>query len=127
MMTGFVLIAFLALLTVAGINLAYEFTFGRKRWKQFKSTPKKQRRKFKQVLKDLWIKIFSRDKTKGFVWVGLIILFMRFFVRLNIYYIVFACVVFTLAAISRFAPPINRDTIKGETNEGFSEAVIENT
>ena len=116
----------LAVLATAGINAAYEFTLGRKRWKQFKAVEKKKRRTPRQVAKDLWAKIFSREKTKGFIWVGIIIMFMSFFVRLNVYYIVFACVVFTMAAISRFAPPVKRDIIKeNETDIATDEVAGE--
>lgn len=105
----------LAFLITIAINVVFELTVGKKYWRQFKSTPKKPRRKLRQVLLDLWHRIFSRERTKGFVWAGIVILLMSLVVRLNVYYICFACVVFVLAAISRFAPPVKSATIACET------------
>jgi uncharacterized membrane-anchored protein YitT (DUF2179 family) len=96
---------FLSLLVAAIINIVYEMTFGKKYWRQLKQSPKKPRRSVKAVLKDFWLRAFSRNNTKGFVWAGIVILLMSFMVRLNIYYIVFACVIFAFAALTRFAPP----------------------
>ena len=111
---GLGLILLLSLLITAGINIIFEILWGKKYWRAFKSAPKRQRRTLRQVLSDLWHRIFSRDKTRGFVWTGIVILLMSLVVRLNVYYIIFACMVFTLAAISRFAPRVSRATIQGE-------------
>ena len=106
----------LAFLITIVINTVFELTVGKKYWHQFKATPKKPRRHWRQVLLDLWHRIFSRERTKGFIWAGVIILLLSLVVRLNVYYICCACVVFTLAAISRFAPPVKSATIPCESS-----------
>jgi len=97
--------AVLALLIAVGINIVYELTVGRKFWQAWKNAPQKPHRSWRIVVRDLWRRAFSRERTKGLVFAGVILLFMSYFVRLNVYYLVVACLVFTLAAISRFAPP----------------------
>ena len=106
---------FLSLFLTVSINLIYEFTIGRKFWQAWKSTPQKPRRSRRQVCLDLWRRVFSRERTKGFVFAGFVLLLMSYFVRLNIYYLVVSCIVFTLAAISRFAPPTKSATISHES------------
>lgn len=103
--------AFLVSLT---INLVYELTAGRKYWRQLKATPRQPRRKIRDVLKQWWQRAFARERTKGYVWAGIILLLMSWVVNLNIYYVVVAGSVFTLAAISRFAPPTKSATIPYE-------------
>lgn len=105
---GFFSVILLSLFTTSAINIFYEVIWGKKYWRRLKAQPQKPKRPVKTVLKDLWRRAFSRDKTKGFVWAGIIILMMSFFVRLNIYYIIFACAIFIFAAMTRFA------TINGE-------------
>lgn len=103
-----------ALFLSAGINVIYELTVGRKFWHEWKNAPEKPHRNWRIIVKDLWRRAFSRERTKGFVFAGVVLLFMSYVVRLNIYYIIIACVVFTLAAISRFAPPKKSGTISHE-------------
>ena len=102
-----------ALLISVAINVVYELTVGRKYWRQLKATPR-PRRKLRDVLKAWWQRAFSRERTKGYVWAGIILLLMSWVVNLNIYYVVVAGIVFTLAAISRFAPPTKSATIPYE-------------
>ena len=104
-----------ALLFAVGINVIYELTVGRKFWQAWKNEPKKPRRNWRAVLRDLWRRAFSRERTKGLVFAGVILLFMSYFVKLNVYYIVVACLVFTMAAVSRFAPPQKSATIPHES------------
>lgn len=103
-----------ALLVSVGINAVYELTIGRKYWRQLKAAPRRPRRKIKDVLKVWWQRAFSRERTKGYVWAGIILLLMSWVVNLNIYYVVVAGIIFTLAAISRFAPPPKSATIACE-------------
>ena len=120
-----------ALLFTVGLNLVYELTVGRKFWVALRSAPKKPRRNWRVVLRNLWQRAFSRERTKGLVLAGVVLLFMSYFVRLHVYYIVVACLVFTMAAISRFAPPSKSaimphesgsDTQVGQTNCPPSES-----
>lgn len=104
----------IALLITVGFNIIYELTVRRKYWQAWKNTPKKTRRSWRQVVRDLWQRAFSRERTKGLVFVGVVLLAMSYFVRLNVYYLVVACLVFTMAAISRFAPPVKSATIPHE-------------
>ena len=104
----------LALLLAVGINVIYELTVGRKFWQQWRKAPKKPKRNWRIVLRNLWQRAFARERTKGFVWAGIILLLMSYVVRLNVYYVVVACFVFTMAAISRFAPPTKSATIPHE-------------
>jgi len=103
-----------SLFLTVGINLIYELTVGRKFWQEWRNAPKKLRRNWRVVLRDLWRRAFSRERTKGLVFAGIVLLLMSYVVRLNIYYVVVACLVFTLAAISRFAPPTKSATIPYE-------------
>lgn len=103
-----------ALLFAVGINVIYELTAGRKFWQEWRHAPKKPRRNWRIVLRDLWRRAFSRERTKGLVFAGVVLLFMSYVVRLNVYYIVMACVVFTLAAVSRFAPATKSATMPHE-------------
>lgn len=104
----------LALFVAVGINLIYELTAGRKFWVAWKNAPKKTHRPFGVVVRDLWRKAFSRERTKGLVFAGVVLLLMSYVVRLNVYYIVVACLVFTMAAVSRFAPAQKSVTIPHE-------------
>ena len=106
---------FLSLFLTVSINLIYEFTVGRKFWQKWQNAPKKPRRNWWLVLRDLWQRAFARERTKGFIFAGIVLLLMSYFVRLNVYYIVVACFVFTMAAISRFAPPTKSATISHES------------
>ncbi|MBR4418430.1 MAG: hypothetical protein IKT33_00300 [Clostridia bacterium] len=113
---------FWALFLAVGINVIYELTAGRKFWQAWRNAPKKPRRNWRGVLRDLWRRAFSRERTKGLVFAGIILLLTSYVVKFQVYYILVACLVFTLAAISRFAPPVKSDTIKhessGDTNLG---------
>lgn len=111
LLRNFVFSLFLAV----SFNLIFELTAGRKFWLAWKNTPKKPRRNWRVVVRDLWRRAFSRERTKGFVLAGLVLLLMSYFVRLKVYYIVIACLVFTMAAITRFAPPIKSATIPHES------------
>lgn len=104
-----------AFLVSFAINLVYELTAGRKYWRELRATPRPPRRKVRDVLKAWWRTAFSRERTKGYVWAGIILLLMSWVVNLNIYYVVVAGIVFTLAAISRFAPPTKSATIPYES------------
>ncbi len=104
----------LSLFLTVGINLIYELTVGRKFWQEWRKAPKKTHRNWRVVLRDLWRRVFSRERTKGLVMAGIVLLLMSYVVRLNVYYLVVACVVFMLAAISRFAPPTKSATIPCE-------------
>lgn len=115
----------IALLIAVGFNIIYELIVGRKFWQAWKNAPKKPHRSWRQIARELWRRAFSRERTKGLVFAGVVLLFMSYFVRLNIYYIVLACLVFTMATISRFAPPIksviiphepSHDTTSSQTN-----------
>ena len=106
---------FFALFLTVGINVIYELTVGRKFWLAWKNAPKKPRRNWRVVLRDFWRRAFSRERTKGFVFAGIVLLLMSYVVRLNVYYVVIAGVVFTLAAISRFAPPLKSATMLHES------------
>lgn len=97
------------------INIIYELTAGRKFWQAWKNTPKKSRRHWKVVLRDLWRRMFARERTKGLVFVGFILLLSSYVVKFQVYYVIIACLVFTLAAISRFAPPQKNDIMKHES------------
>ena len=103
-----------ALFVAVGINVIYELTVGRKFWQNWKSAPKKPRRSWRQIVRDLWQRAFSRERTKGLVFAGVVLLFMSYVVRLQVYYIIIACLVFTMAAISRFAPAVKSATIPHE-------------
>ena len=105
---------FWALFLAVAINLIYELTVGRNFWRAWKNEPKKPRRHWRVVLRDLWQTVFARERTKGLVLAGFILLLTSYVVKFQIYYIVIACLVFTLAAISRFAPPTKTDIIKHE-------------
>ena len=107
LLRNFVFSLFLAV----SLNLIYELTVGRKFWITWKNTPRQPRRNWRIVLRDLWHRTFSRERTKGFVWAGILLLLMSYVVRLKVYYVVVACLVFTLAAITRFAPPVKSATI----------------
>ena len=104
----------LAFLVAVGINVVFELTAGRKFWREWRTQPKKPRRHWRVVLRDLWRRMFSRERTKGLVFAGFVLLLMSYVVRLQAYYIVVACLVFTMAAISRFAPPTKSATIPHE-------------
>lgn len=106
--------AFWALFLALMINLIYELTAGRKFWQSWKKAPKKPRRHWRIVLRDLWRRAFARERTKGLVLAGFVLLLTSYVVKFQIYYIIVACLVFTLAAISRFAPPTKTDIIKHE-------------
>ena len=103
-----------ALAFAVGINVIYELTVGRKFWLEWKTAPKKPRRNWRVVLRDLWRRAFCRERTKGLVFAGVVLLLMSYVVKLHVYYIVVACLVFTLAAVSRFAPPQKSATIPHE-------------
>ena len=105
---------FWALVMAVMINLIYELTVGRKFWQAWKNAPKKPRRHWRTILRDLWQRAFCRERTKGLVLAGIVLLIMSYFVCLNIYYQVVAGLVFVLAAISRFAPPTKSATITYE-------------
>ena len=105
-----------ALLIAVGFNIVYELTVRRKYWQTWKNAPKKTHRNWRQIARDLWQRAFSRERTKGLVFAGIVLLFMSYFVRLSIYYIVVSCLVFTMAAISRFAPPVKSATIPHESS-----------
>lgn len=109
-----------SLFLAVGINLIYELTVGRKFWQAWKKAPKKPHRNWRCILVDLWHRAFSRERTKGFVMAGIVLLFMSYFVRLNTYYIIVACVVFIMAAITRFAPPLKSVTIPHESSHNKS-------
>ena len=87
------------------INLVYELTAGRKYWRQLKNAPKKPRRRPKEILGIMWQRLRDRRRTKGLVVAGIVVLLMSWLVPMPVYYLVVAGVIFTLAAISRFAPP----------------------
>ena len=103
-----------SLFFAVSINIIYELTVGRKFWQAWKNAPKKPRRNWRIVLRDLWRRAFSRERTKGFIFAGVVLLLMSYFVRLNVYYVTVACIVFTMAAITRFAPPLKSATIPHE-------------
>ena len=42
------------------INIIYELTAGRKFWQAWKNAPKKSRRHWRVVLRDLWRRMFAR-------------------------------------------------------------------
>ena len=105
---------FWAVFLAVAINVIYELTAGRKFWQAWKNAPKKPRRHWRIVLRDLWRRAFARERTKGLVFAGIILLLTSYVVKFQIYYIVVACLIFTLAAISRFAPPTKTDIIKHE-------------
>jgi hypothetical protein len=105
-----------SVLITAAVNIIFELTAGKKYW--IKPKTAKPKRPVKQVIRELFARAFSRQKTKGFVWAGIAILGMSFIVPLNVYYIVFACAVFTFAAITRFAPPLKCATMNGGSNNG---------
>lgn len=107
---------FWALFFAVGINVIYELTAGRKFWQAWRAAPKKPRRHWRIVLRDLWRRAFSRERTKGLVFAGIILLLTSYVVKFQVYYILVASLVFTLAAISRFAPPAKSDTIKHESS-----------
>ena len=98
-----------------GLNVVYELTVGRKFWLNWKNAPKKPRRHWRVVVRDLWCRAFSRERTKGLVIAGVVLLFTSYLVKLNVYYIVVACLVFTMAAVSRFAPATKSDTLPHES------------
>ncbi len=106
-----------ALFLSVSINVIYELTAGRKFWHAWRNAPKKPRRSWRVILRDLWHRAFSRERTKGLVFAGIILLLMSYVVRLNVYYVVIAGLVFTLAAISRFAPPTKSVTIPHELSQ----------
>ena len=108
---------FWALFFAVGINVIYELTAGRKFWQTWKNTPKKPRRHWWLILRDLWRRAFARERTKGLVFAGIILLLTSYVVKFQVYYIIIACFVFTLAAISRFAPPPKTDIIKHEPGQ----------
>lgn len=108
---------FLALFLAIMINVIFELTVGRKFWQTWKNVSKKQHRNWRVVLRSLWQKAFSRERTKGLVFAGVIILFMSYFVKLQIYYVVVASFVFTMAAITRFAPPTKSVTMSHEPSQ----------
>ena len=107
---------FWALFLAVGINVIYELTAGRKFWQAWRNAPQKTRRNWRIVLRDLWRRAFARERTKGLVFAGIILLLTSYVVKFQVYYILVACLVFTLAAISRFAPPTKSDTIKHESS-----------
>lgn len=111
LLRNFVFSLFLAV----SFNLIFELTVGRKFWLAWKNAPKKPRRNWRIVLRDLWQRAFARERTRGFVWAGIALLFMNYFVRLKVYYLVVACLVFTMAAITRFAQPLKSATIPHES------------
>ena len=111
---------FWALFFAVGINVIYELTAGRKFWKTWKKSPQKARRHWRIILRDLWHRAFARERTKGLVFAGIILLLTSYVVKFQIYYIIVACLVFTLAAISRFAPPTKTDIIKHEPAQDTS-------
>lgn len=113
-----------ALFFAVGINVIYELTVGRKFWQTWKNAPKKPHRHWRVVVRDLWQRAFSRERTKGLVFAGVVLLLMSYFVKLHIYYIVVACLVFTMAAISRFAPPSKSATM---THESRSDTQVSQT
>lgn len=106
-----------AMFFAVAINIIYELTAGRKFWHDWRTAPKKTRRNWRVVLRDLWRRAFARERTKGLVFAGIILLLTSYVVRFHIYYIIVACLVFTLAAISRFAPPTKTDIIKHEPSQ----------
>jgi hypothetical protein len=114
---GFFAILLASVGFVAAINFIFEITAGKKYWRKPQENEQKVKRDIKKMFREFFCRAFSRDRTKGFVWAGTIILLMSFVVRLNVYYIVFACAVFIMAAITRFAPPAVCATIKGGDNE----------
>ncbi len=105
---------FFSLFLAVSLNLIFELTVGRKFWLAWKNAPKKTHRSWRIIVRNLWQKAFARERTKGFVWAGLALLFMSYVVRLKVYYLVIACLVFTMAAITRFAPPLKSATISHE-------------
>ena len=108
---------FWALFFAVGINVIYELTAGREFWQAWKKAPKRPRRHWWIVLRDLWLRAFARERTKGLVFAGIILLLTSYVVKFQVYYIIVACFVFTLAAISRFAPPPKTDIIKHEPGQ----------
>jgi len=118
---------FWALFLAVGINVIYELTAGRKFWQAWRNAPKKTRRNWRIVLRDLWRRAFARERTKGLVFAGIILLLTSYVVKFQVYYILVACLVFTLAAISRFAPPAKSDTIKHEPSGDTSMGTTTST
>jgi hypothetical protein len=111
---GLFVILGISLAVIVGVNVAVELTTGKKYWvKSAKTLP---RRSVKQVLRELFLRAFARDKTKGYVFAGIMILMMSFFVKLNAYYIIFACAVFIFAMLTRFASPTKCATISNNEN-----------
>jgi len=62
-----------------------------------KKTPRK-------TLREIRTMAFNRTRTKSYVITGVIILFSSLIVRLHLYYIIFATIVFALALTSYFSP-----------------------
>jgi hypothetical protein len=122
---GFFAVLAGTVLVNVGINVIFELTAGKKYWRSFTKNAK-PRRKFMQTVKEFFVQAFAWDKTKGFVWAGAVILMMSLVVRLNAYYVICACVVFTFAALTRFAPRRECTALSGGENPAPSAGGIEN-
>lgn len=109
------------MLITVGINAVFELTAGKKYW-HMAAKNTKPKRKFRQAAKDFLMRAFARDKTKGFVWAGTVILIISFAVKLNAYYVISACVVFVMAALTRFAPYGKCATMQGGQKGGEEPA-----
>lgn len=122
---GFFAILAVSVAVTVVINVVFEFTVGRKYWRRAAPKSDRPRRKFKEVAREAFARAFARDKTKGFVWAGVIILIMSFVVKLNIYYVVFAVMVFGFAALTRFAPVRKCATMQGGEQNGGEVAAAD--
>lgn len=114
---GITAVLAVSFLITAGINIAFELTAGRKYWRAAGRAAAQNtgpKRKFRQAARDFFMRAFARNKTKGFVWAGTVILMLSFVVKLNVYYIAAACAVFIMAALTRFAPRRECVTVAGD-------------
>jgi hypothetical protein len=111
---GYVLSLIISLLTVAGVNLLLELT-SKKEYKTIKIT--------KHDFKVFFIKMFDRSKTKNYLFIGILLLFMSFIVKLNIYYIIFSSIVFIFAFLTRCGIiKLNENKAGGQKDDPKGEA-----
>ena len=70
---------------------------------------------WKRDLQNLKRLVFQRRKVKNYIFLGVIILLMSFIVRFNIFYIIFATIMFSFALISLFAVQSTDEAIATES------------
>jgi len=68
----------------------------------------------RKTLSDIKTLVFNRTRTKSYVITGMVILFSSLIVRLHLYYIIFATIVFSLALTSYFSPKISGNLFEVE-------------